>query len=641
MIERVLANSYRIVEKVGEGGMGSVYRAVDLMLERDVAIKAIRPELSRDPEMVERFRSEARTLARVSHPAIATIYSFFQDGGDLFLAMEYVRGRSLSKILEAEGALPWNRAVKILGSALDGIAEAHRAGIIHRDLKPDNLMITDSGSVKVTDFGIARMAGSGHLTRTGLMVGTLRYMAPEQIQGEEADARSDIYSLGGVLFQMLTGRPAFEGKSDYAILKAQIEEMPPPPSTAAPAPGIPDWLDRAVLRSLAKKPADRFQSVEGMRRFLDTRGASEAEEAARPAPLLPPEEIEELPTIVKPPRQYPATPPPLPPLPPIPTGPSAQPPVLPPLPPGADARPGRSPVVPPPLPTMASGAPPVSTDVGLYQPVPSGLSGPRRSGLGWKLAIGAAAVVAVLTGVGLALLTDDDNPQPAQETPAAATAEPTPSSQDPEILEAETPAPTVVITPAGDDTEQETAAAPPPSRPRPVPATTPAEEESEEAESPAETTAVYQPPVEPEPSPEPPQAAAAPFEELKQLGIELQGDSRKLLDDFQTYLEQKEGNGGEITDDDDDLSELLESFADSAEKFNKYIQGGGFLARLRRRGDTQTRPLLAKRAKDLADRASEVDALMAKAQPSAEIRQAWQRLRQKGQRAGRLVASLQ
>jgi serine/threonine protein kinase len=630
MIERVLANSYRIVEKVGEGGMGAVYRAVDLMLERDVAIKAIKPELAREPEMVERFRTEARTLARVSHPAIATIYSFFEDGGDLFLAMEYVRGRSLSKVLEAEGALPWDRAVRLLASALDGIAEAHRAGVIHRDLKPDNLMITETGAVKVTDFGIARMTGTGHLTRTGLMVGTLRYMAPEQIQGEEADTRSDIYSLGGVLYQMLTGRPAFDGKSDYAILKAQIEEMPEPPSTAAPGPGIPDWLDRAVLRALAKKPADRFQYVEEMRRFLDTRGASEGDEAPRPAPLLPPD-MEELPTIVTPPR---AVPPPLPRLPPIPTAPSARPPA-----PGVDAKPGRPLVEPPSMPTMASGAAPVSTDVGLYQPVPAGSAEPRRSGgLGWKLAVAAAAVVAVLTGAGLAVFTRDDAPQ---QTTAAASPEPAPSDEG--LAAAETPAPEVVIAPAETDQKSEPAA---PRRPRPVPATDPAPIEEPEATSPDPETVVYQP-AEPELEPTPlvPETdlPAAPIEELKQLGAELQVSSSWLLKTYQAFLEKKEDDGGEITDDDEELEELIDSFAGSAEKLNRQIQGGGFLARLRKRGsgrDTDAQPQLAKRAKDLADRGAQVDALMTRTQPSAEVRQAWQELRQRSQRAGRLVASL-
>src|SRR5215210_4354831 len=356
MIDRVLGNSYRIVEKVGEGGMGAVYRAVDLMLDRDVAIKAIRPELAREPEIVERFRSEARLLARVSHPAIATIYSFFQDGDDLFLAMEYVRGRSLSRVLESEGALPWDRVVRLLSSAMEGIEAAHRAGIIHRDLKPDNLMITEASggtTVKVMDFGIARVAGSGHLTRTGLLVGTLRYMAPEQIQGEEADHRVDVYALGAVLYQMLTGRPPFEGKSDYAIIKAFFVMIRPPPS--AVVPDLPGWLDRAVLRALAKKPAGRFQSMDEMGRFLVTRGGTVSSGDVTRVTGTRPEGIAELPTIVTPPRA----------------------------------------AAVPSIPTAPSAVPPSS-----YRPIPAETP---SGGLGWKLAVGIAAVLALLTGVGLAL----------------------------------------------------------------------------------------------------------------------------------------------------------------------------------------------------------------------------------------------
>jgi tRNA A-37 threonylcarbamoyl transferase component Bud32 len=265
MIDRVIGN-YRIVEKVGEGGMGTVYRAVDLMLEREVAIKAIRPELSREPEIVERFRAEAKMLARLSHPAIATIYSFFVEGEDLFLAMEFVRGSSLSHLLQSAGPLPWERAVPLLAGALDGIDQAHRVGIVHRDLKSDNLMVSESGTVKVMDFGIARLIGSSRLTRTGLLVGTLHYMAPEQIRGEEVDRRTDIYALGAVLYEMLTGRVPFQGASDYAVLKAHVEEDPAPPSAAMP--GLPSWLDQAILKALAKAPAERFQTVEELRLFL-------------------------------------------------------------------------------------------------------------------------------------------------------------------------------------------------------------------------------------------------------------------------------------------------------------------------------------------------------------------------------------
>src|SRR5215468_7151395 len=154
MIGRVVGN-YEVVERIGEGGMGTVWRAVDVMLEREVAIKAIRSDLAAEPQIVERFRSEAKILARVHHPAIATIYSFFREGGELYLAMEFVRGRSLARVLQEEGALAWPRAVALTAAALEGIEQVHRTGIVHRDLKPDNLMLTESGDIKVMDFGIA------------------------------------------------------------------------------------------------------------------------------------------------------------------------------------------------------------------------------------------------------------------------------------------------------------------------------------------------------------------------------------------------------------------------------------------------------------------------------------------------------
>jgi serine/threonine protein kinase len=159
MIGRIVGN-YEIVERIGEGGMGTVYRALDPMLEREVAIKAIRPELAREPQIAERFRAEAKLLARLNHPAIATIYSFFRQGDELFLAMEFVRGRTLASALRERGAFPWPQAVPLLAAALAGIEQVHRLGIVHRDLKPDNLMLTEDGSLKVMDFGIARAAGA-------------------------------------------------------------------------------------------------------------------------------------------------------------------------------------------------------------------------------------------------------------------------------------------------------------------------------------------------------------------------------------------------------------------------------------------------------------------------------------------------
>ncbi|MDP9122229.1 MAG: serine/threonine protein kinase, partial [Acidobacteriota bacterium] len=270
LIGKVVGN-YRVLEKVGEGGMGTVYRALDLMLEREAALKVIRPELTLDLEALERFGAEARLLARVNHPAIAAIYSFFLHGENLFLALEYVRGESLGRLLRREGALSWERAVALLGYALDGIAEAHRAGIVHRDLKPDNLMITDAGTVKVMDFGIAREVDTSRgLTRTGFMIGTLRYMSPEQIREHPVDRRTDIYALGVVLFEMLTGRLPFDGGSDFGILRSHVEEPPPAPRSLVPE--LPEWLDHAILRALAKDPADRFQSIEELQQFLATHG---------------------------------------------------------------------------------------------------------------------------------------------------------------------------------------------------------------------------------------------------------------------------------------------------------------------------------------------------------------------------------
>ncbi|HET9226645.1 MAG TPA: serine/threonine-protein kinase [Thermoanaerobaculia bacterium] len=561
MIDRILGNSYRIVEKVGEGGMGAVYRAVDLMLDRDVAIKAIRPELAREPEIVERFRSEARLLARVSHPAIATIYSFFQDGDDLFLAMEFVRGRSLSRVLESEGALPWDQAVRLLSSAMEGIEVAHRAGIIHRDLKPDNLMITEAGSVKVMDFGIARAAGSGHLTRTGLLVGTLRYMAPEQIQGEEADHRVDIYALGAVLFQTVTGRAPFEGKSDYAIIRAQIEEMPPLPSTVVPE--VPSWLDRAVLRALAKKPVNRFQSVEEMRHFLATRGGAVVAGEITRATGTRPEPIEELPTVVTPPRPAPR----------------------------------------PSIPTEASS----------YRPVSS-------SGKGWKLAVGAAVLLAALAGIVLALRSEEEAaPPPPQEVVA----------EQPPVLPQPLPTATPTATPVPERK------LPTRATPAPLPEPTPILQEPTPAPTPTPAPAQ---PAEPEPVPE--EIPAAPVEELQRLGSKLQADSARLLETYVAFLEKKEEGGADITDDDEELEELIEGFSETAEKLNNQLQGGGFFARLRNRKDRDARPQLQKRFKTLADHGAQVDRLMNQVQPGPEVRQAWQEIRRDWQRAGTIISGL-
>jgi serine/threonine-protein kinase len=258
--------SYKITEKIGEGGMGAVFKGIDVMLEREVAIKMLRPELASQPQVVERFRAEAVTLAKLNHPNIATLYSFIRQGDDFFMVMEFVRGHTLDEAIRRTGAMAFERAVPLLCQALEGIDHAHRMGIIHRDIKPANMMLTESGSIKVMDFGIARVLGSARLTRQGSIVGTIEYMSPEQVRGLESDARSDIYSLGILLYEMLTGRVPFSSDSEFDLMKAQIEAAPVPPRTLDAH--IPLPVEQAIMRSLAKKPEARFQTAGEFRAML-------------------------------------------------------------------------------------------------------------------------------------------------------------------------------------------------------------------------------------------------------------------------------------------------------------------------------------------------------------------------------------
>ena len=265
MIGSVVGN-YKIIDKIGEGGMGAVFKGVDLMLEREVAIKMLRPELARQPNVVERFRTEAVTLAKLNHPNVATLHSFFRQGDDFFMVMEFVRGETLDSIIRQHGAMPCERAVELFSMALKGIDHAHKMGIVHRDIKPANMMLTDTGSIKVMDFGIARVLGSDRLTRAGHLIGTAEYMSPEQVRGEETDARSDIYSLGILLYEMLTGRVPFNNTSEYELMRSQIEDAPTPPRTFSPH--VPLGIEQAIMRALAKKREARYQSASEFRSSL-------------------------------------------------------------------------------------------------------------------------------------------------------------------------------------------------------------------------------------------------------------------------------------------------------------------------------------------------------------------------------------
>ena len=283
MIGKIVGN-YRILTQIGSGGMGEVYKGVDIMLEREVAIKMLHAELASRPDVVERFRTEAITLARLNHPNVATLYSFFRHGEAFFMVMEYVPGKTLAALLNEAGALPTNRAADLISQALLGISHAHAHGIIHRDLKPANIMLAGAETVKVMDFGIARALGSARLTRAGHTVGTIEYMSPEQVRGQEGDVRSDVYSMGIVLYEALTGRVPFSSNSDYELMRQQIEKTPDPPRILAP--DLPPRLEDAVLKALGKDPASRYQSASSFREAVLNAAGMPA--AAPPALTAPP-----------------------------------------------------------------------------------------------------------------------------------------------------------------------------------------------------------------------------------------------------------------------------------------------------------------------------------------------------------------
>jgi serine/threonine-protein kinase len=279
--------NYEITEKIGEGGVGEVFKAVDVMLERVVAIKFLRRDFASRPEVVDRFRSEARALAQLNHPNIATLYSLEQEDDILAMVMEYVDGRTLTSLLRESGRLSVACAVQVFFQALDGIGFAHDHGMIHRDIKSSNLMLTRSGVVKVMDFGVARFLGVGCVNGDGDVVGTARYMPPEQIQSLETDVHSDIYALGTLLFEMLAGHVPFDFEDRHDVIRAQIEADPPSLRTLVPE--VPELVDGAIRCALEKDPSDRFESTREVHEALeslvseefDLAGAMELRELAR------------------------------------------------------------------------------------------------------------------------------------------------------------------------------------------------------------------------------------------------------------------------------------------------------------------------------------------------------------------------
>ena len=256
----LLAGRFEVLEEIGTGGMGTVYRVNDRKINEEMALKVLRPEIAPNTTAVERFKNELKFARRISHENVCRLYDLHDEAGTLVITMEYVPGEDLGTLLRREGRLPTEKACSLAAQIAEGLAQAHRLGVIHRDLKPHNIRIDFKGSVRIMDFGIARELAGPDLTASGVMIGTPYYMSPEQAAGESADQRTDIYALGAILYEMVTGQPPFEGDSGLAVALKHKTEPPRHPRELNNK--IPEALDRLIIKCLAKKKEERYQSAE-------------------------------------------------------------------------------------------------------------------------------------------------------------------------------------------------------------------------------------------------------------------------------------------------------------------------------------------------------------------------------------------
>jgi eukaryotic-like serine/threonine-protein kinase len=276
----LIVGRYELEELVGEGGMSSVYRAYDTVLERRVAIKVLHEHFSRDPEYVERFRREARAIARLAHPNVVTVIDRGEWEGRQLIVFEHVAGENLKAVIEREGPLPVDTAVRLACQIGRALTFAHQLGIVHRDVKPHNVLVDASGTAKVTDFGIARSLDMDEaLTATGTVLGTGQYLSPEQANGERGDERSDQYSLGVVAYELLTGEPPYTGDSLMAVAMRHVRD--PVPSVGDRRPDVPERVDAIVAKAMAKRPEDRFASMGALTAALES-CVKEPSDEARP-----------------------------------------------------------------------------------------------------------------------------------------------------------------------------------------------------------------------------------------------------------------------------------------------------------------------------------------------------------------------
>ena len=259
-------HNYKITAHLGQGGMGNVYRATDTMLGREVALKMLHPQLTMQPQFLERFKKEARVLAQLLHPNIAVIYNFIEQGGNHFMVMEYVEGTNLDDLLKQHKSLPAEFIVPVFVHALEGLQHAHRKNIFHRDIKPSNIMLTPDGVVKLMDFGIAKVAGEQKMTQVNKIVGTVEFMAPELIQGRDASNASDIYAAGVTMYEMLSGKLPFESDTDFNLMQAILKERVKSPEKLNAS--IPKALGDIIMKALEKNPASRYEDARAFQRAL-------------------------------------------------------------------------------------------------------------------------------------------------------------------------------------------------------------------------------------------------------------------------------------------------------------------------------------------------------------------------------------